>query len=523
VPAGVPSALPGPSGSGPLAPPPPIGGPQEFGGFPAYAIPGNAGFAPPPAIMPPGNFGPSYDPTGIGPVGGNGPPPGPMYPNPGPYAEQLFQPSPPMPTLPGGLQNRDLGYGNAPRWWAEGEYLLWFTKGQPVRFPLLTTSAPSDAGLLGNASTTVLVGGTPLGYNAINGLRIGTGFFGDADRRFGFEIYGFILERASNIQTFGSLSYASGIPTFARPFIDATSGTQNTVVLSGPDFGPAQVVVGTNTQTWGISPEGVLNLFRSEPGSRLVWSLDLTAGYRYIYEKEELWIYSRSALDQTAALPQFQAGPFGTVTALPAVVGAAQGTFGGEYIQGPAMVTIQDRFTAINQFNGFSIGFKSDARYGMFTCDSFAKIAIGDMHERVNIVGGGYFTDSTGISGSNANVLGAAALGVGGGSGAAVGGVLANAGNIGTHVQDKFTYIPEVGLNFGIALTKGLTGYIGGNFLYFPNIVRPGNLVDPYISSAAIPFSSNYGAAGAPRGSSFQMVESDHWIGGLTCGLILKY
>jgi hypothetical protein len=153
----------------------------------------------------------------------------------------------------------------------------------------------------------------------------------------------------------------------------------------------------------------------------------------------------------------------------------------------------------------------------------FGKVAFGDMHERVNIVGGGYFNDVSLASGSNANTLGASALNVGGGHGAAVGGLIANAGNIGTHVQDKFTYIPELGLNFGVALTRGLTGYIGGNFMYFPDIVRPGSLINPYISSAAIPFSSNYGAAGAPRGSSFQMIQTDKWLGGVTCGLQLKY
>jgi hypothetical protein len=94
---------------------------------------------------------------------------------------------------------------------------------------------------------------------------------------------------------------------------------------------------------------------------------------------------------------------------------------------------------------------------------------------------------------------------------------------MGVHVHDRFTIIPEVGGNIGIALTRGLTGYFGANFMYFPNIVRPGNVINPAISSAAVPFSATFGAANAPRGSSFKMVETDLWLGGVTAGLILKY
>jgi hypothetical protein len=530
---GTPSAQPGPgSASGPIAPdpmapPPPNGGPPRFGGFAANAIPGNAGFPPQPAIMPPGNFGPAYDPLGMGPPGGFGPPPGPMYPMPGPYASQLYQPAPPMPTvLGGGGGGPDaaarVGYGTAPHWWWEGEYLLWFTRGQSIRFPLLTTSAPSDAGVLGAPSTTVLVGDRTLGYNSLNGFRLGTGFFGDADRRFGFQIYGFLLERSSNTQTFGDLNNTSGIPVLARPFIDTVTGQSSAIVLSTQDFGPAVVQVGTNTRTWAITPEAVWNLYRSQPGCRMVWSFDVTAGYRYIFEREDLWVYSKTQLNNVVALPQFTTGPFGVVTAT-SVAGTPTTVLGGVDVGGPAQIQIRDQFSAVNQFNGFVMGFKSDARYGMFTSSLFGKLALGDMHERVNVFGGSSFFDPTGRSGSSAGTPAAFNLGVGGGAGAAVGGVLANSANLGVVTHDRFTFIPEIGLNFGIALTRGLTGYIGGNFIYFPDIVRPGALINPVVSSAAIPFSPNYGVAGAPRTTGVQITQSDRWIGGVNWGLLLRY
>lgn len=546
-PTGGPGAVPGPAAvapiaPGPIAPPPPSGGPPSFGGFPSNAIPGNAGFAPAPLIMPPGNFGPAYDPLGMGPVGGFGPPPGPMYPVPGPYAQQSWQPPPPMPHMLGPadpdsfdgqgggrgglgkrLLGRDLGYGAAPHVWAQGEYLVWFTKGQPRPYPLLTTSSPADAGLPGAASTISLANDRELSYNAINGFRLSGGFFGDEDRRFGFQMTLFVMERAANITTFGSLGNVSGIPVLARPYIDLNTGLPSSVVLSRPDFGVARAEVGTNTDMWGIEPAGIWNLYRSHPGERRVWSLDFIAGYRYIRLKEELWVHSRTELDALTALPQFVNGPFGQVFPLPATVGPAQTTFGGVNVNGPAIIEIRDRFTTINSFNGLVIGLKGEARYGMVTTTLFGKVAVGNMHERVDIFGGGAFFDRTGRSGTAAGTFGGFNTNVGGGVGAAYGGVLANAGNIGTFTQDRFTYIPEGGGHIGIALTRGLTGYIGANFIYFPDVVRPGDFANPVVSSNAIPFSASYNTPGLLRSPGVRFVQRDHWIGGAYVGLMLRY
>jgi len=141
----------------------------------------------------------------------------------------------------------------------------------------------------------------------------------------------------------------------------------------------------------------------------------------------------------------------------------------------------------------------------------------------VEISGLGSFFDPSGRSGSTVGNLQVFNSGTGGGTGAAYGGLLANASNIGTFNQDRFSWIPEVGGTVGIALTRGLTGYIGLNLLYFPDVVRPGNIANPRVSSAAVPFSANYGAAGAPRGPEFKWVEEDHLLGGVSFGLMLRY
>ncbi|MBP3959928.1 BBP7 family outer membrane beta-barrel protein [Gemmata sp. G18] len=499
-----------PTGVPGVGAPAPLGGPSPFGPPPG-AAPGGGPFAPGPVIMPPGNYGPADDPLGLGPVGGFGPPPSPMYPMPGPYGAQSYQPAP---NGGGG------GLGSAPQWWVDGEYLLWFTKGQPVRYPLLTSSAPADMGVLGAASTVALVDRGTLGYNAMSGMRLSAGFFGDADRRFGFNLTGFFTERRSNIQDFGGLGNFSGVPVLARPFVDANQAT-STIVLSSADFGPASVQVGTSTSTFSIEPSAVWNLYRSAPGARKAWSLDFLAGYRFFQLKEDLWVDSLTALNSGLILPIFQTGPFGVVTRVGTQTVPNQASFGGVIIQTPAFVNVRDSFRATNNFNGASFGLRTEARCGIVSASASAKVSIGNLHQRLDIFGGSSFVDFTGVSGSQINNT--VARGTGGGAGGAYGGVLANASNIGTYTDDRFTYMPEFGGTIGIAFTKGLTGYVGVNFLYLPDVLRPGNQVNPVVSSAAIPFGSNYGTAGAVRSPGVTLDQSDYWLGGVTFGLQVRY
>lgn len=491
-------------------------GPQgspKFGGLPFTAIPGNAGFAPPPTIMPPGNYGPPDDPLGLGPVGGFGPPPGPMYPVPGPYAQQSWQPPP-----PGSTPGDDIGYGAAPHWWFDGEYLMWFTRGQEVAAPLVTSSAPSDLGLIGRPSTVILSGNRALGYGVINGARLTAGFFGDVDRRFGFQLQGFWTEHKPNNQTFGDLTNTAGIPTLARPFVDIGGGP-GAVILSGPNFGAARVRVKTDHQTIGVEPVGVWNLYRAEPGCKRLWSVDFLAGYKFLQVRENLIVDSFTQFDTAVALPTFAGGPFGQIGQNTVIV-PAQAPLGGTIVGGQAVVQIRDQFRATNRFNGGVVGMRFEGRYGMFTSSFTTKVAGGNMHQRVEILGASTFVDP-GVQSGTPTTFGFPS-GIGG-NGGSVGGVLAHPGNIGTYVKDRFTVIPEVTATWGIALTRTLTGYIGVNFIYFPDVTRPGQAVNPFISSASIPFSPNFGAPGFPRSPTFKFNETDLWVGGATFGLQLRY
>ncbi|MBN9119571.1 MAG: BBP7 family outer membrane beta-barrel protein, partial [Planctomycetes bacterium] len=356
------------------------------------------------------------------------------------------------------------------------------------------------------------------GYGAMSGMRLTAGFFGDADRRFGFQIQGFFTEHKPVREKFGDLSNTAGIPTLARPFIDV-NGASSAVLLSGPNFGAAIVRVRTDTQTIGVEPVGVWNLYRAEPGTRRVWSVDFLAGYKFVQLRENLIINSFSRLDDQIALPVFAGGAFGQIGQNTSIV-PAQVPLGGTIVGGPAVVQLNDQFRTTNRFNGAVIGLRTEGRYGMFTSSLTAKIAAGYLNERVEISGNTTFVDPTSRSGTPSTFGFPSGVG---GNGGSVGGVLANPSNIGTFVHDRFTYIPEVGVTFGVALTRGLTAYVGGNFIYMPDVVRVGNTVNPVVSSAAIPLSPNFGATGAARGPGFRFIEDDFWIGGATFGLMLRY
>ena len=241
---------------------------------------------PAPVIMPPIAVGPPGDQQGWGPTASAGPPPGPMYPNPGPYGAPMAQPAP----------ESSAGYGLANRLWFNGEYLLMFGDSQSGGgFPLLTTSSPGQLGLLGAPTTTTLIGGGKINYGAISGFRLGGGFYGDDDRRFGFDFSAFYAQPTSYSKSFATDSDinggvpAAGIPVLARPFIDTVSGPTSLVVVSptipGAVPGSSSRALGSakvssRTSTWAADPSAIWNVFRSDPSNRFQVTVDLHARYR---------------------------------------------------------------------------------------------------------------------------------------------------------------------------------------------------------------------------------------------------
>lgn len=471
-----------------------------------FGVPGANGLqgpgGPSPVIMPPLGIGPPGDPQGIGPAGGNGPPPGPMYPMPGPYAQPLWQPA-----GPGGLGADAAGAPGvgAPRFWFRNELLLWFPKANPLSFPLVTTSAPNDLGQLNRASTLVLVGQGDLSFDMTTGGRFSMGFFGDANRRFGFEMSGFFMSEANNENFFQTSP--SGIPTLARPYIDSVNRATASLLLANPNFASASVLVDASTRTYSAEASGVFNLFRSAPGSPFQFSLDFLAGYRFLELTENLMIESRSTLQVPDTIaPLFVVGPNGTLTQVGQQIVPIPVPFGGTTIVSPSLVTVSDGIRTQNRFNGGQVGLRLESRYGMFSLAATGKLGLGHMHQTVELGGGSGFVNL--------------ANGVSGGS---YGGLYNNASNIGKFNNDEFAVMPEFSGNLGINVTRSVQCYVGYNFLYMNKVVRPGTQLNPVVSGAQIPFSPTFGQAGRPAVARLGFDQEDFWLMGVNLGLQIRF
>lgn len=470
-----------------------------------------SGKNPLPTIMPPLQVGQlPGDPQGLGPVGGFGPPPGPMYPPPGPYAAPQFQPAPP------GAQAFDASAPqiHAPHVWGSAEYLLWFAKSQPVRFPLVTTSAPSDFGLLGRPSTLVLVGDRDLGYDTISGYRATLGAFFDCDRRYGAEISGFQTETKSNISFFQSTS--AGIPTLARPVIDSANvRLPSSLLVSNPNLGFGSILVYSSTRAYGAEISGVTNLFRSVPGCMGKWacSVDFLAGYRYLELDEKLEVSSATTLSvPNTNVPQFVTGAFGVVTQVGNNAVPTPVNFAGIQIFSPATVQVIDSFRTRNQLHLAQFGLRGEIRHGWCSLLYSGKFAFGLNHQIVEIDGFSGFSDQTRLASGPAAALGTT-----------IGGLLATSTNIGKYNNDEFVYVPEVNLSFALNLTRSITMTTGYNFLYISKVARPGSQINPVVDTSTVPFSGNFGATNRPAGFRNLLAQDDFWLQGVTFGLDFRY
>lgn len=484
------------------------------GGTPPAVMTGDvvqaSGGTPNPLLMPPLAVGPSYDPLGLGPTDSAGPPPGPMYPMPGPYTEPLWQPA------PNGMPGASGGYGEIPRWSIWGDYTLWFNRNEHVPYPLLTTGAPSQGGVIGAPSTIILgqngQGGGSFNFGVLNGFQLGSDFWGDDNRRFGLYMEGFFTENRTlseryNMTGAGPNGFESAdIPILSRPFIDSTFGNSS-LVFGGPGIGIASALVTTSSQTWGIESSAMWNLYRTAPSEKYYLSTDLLVGYKFLELKESLQIDTLTNVNgatSSTAITGFNPAtgfPIFSTTSTPVTV-----TVAGTTVTSPGAISLEDRFTTTNLFNGTTIGLRNEFRYGMFNLEAIGKIGLGDMHQIVQVQG------YTSVSGAP-----------GGTVGTAYGGLYANASNIGRYGHDDFAVIPEARLNLGVNITRGLTAFVGYNFMWMDHVVRPGDQINPVVNTASVPISPNYGTSGTNYVPGVRFIQTDYWLMGVNFGMAYRY
>src|SRR5207244_361036 len=102
-------------------------------------------------------------------------------------------------------------------------------------------------------------------------------------------------------------------------------------------------------------------------------------------------------------------------------------------------------------------------------------------------------------------------------------GLLALATNSGRHARDDFAVLPEIGVNFGFQITDRLQAFVGYTYMYWSNVVRPGDQVDLGLNPNLIPTSATFNTAGGPARPAFSFRDTDFWAQGINVGMEFRY
>ena len=134
------------------------------------------------------------------------------------------------------------------------------------------------------------------------------------------------------------------------------------------------------------------------------------------------------------------------------------------------------------------MGAEAGLQFGPLMIDLRCKIALGQMHQAADVDGA---TDVLNPDGSMTFFRG--------------GGLYALRSNIGRHQRNELAFIPEVGLNAGIQLTRHLKLFVGYSFLWISTVARAGEQIDPVINVSQFPIRSGDGPLACPAGAQIPL------------------
>jgi hypothetical protein len=169
------------------------------------------------------------------------------------------------------------------------------------------------------------------------------------------------------------------------------------------------------------------------------------------------------------------------------------------------MISVTDRFETRNRFYGGQLGARGEWYRGCWFVNATGKIALGSTRQQVSIRGNTVFTPAGGAAVTQE------------------GGLLALPTNIGDYERDRFTVVPEIGINVGRQLNDNLRVYAGYTFIYWSSVVRPGDQIDPVVNPTQLPTIAGPGTLVGPARPAFAFQETDFWAQGLNLGMELQW
>jgi hypothetical protein len=368
------------------------------------------------------------------------------------------------------------------RFYGSAEYLYWWIRNSQFP-PLVTTGSPAAPqviqGTLGQDNTVLLFGGSSVDNEGRSGGRFTLGYWFDTCCPTAVEGSGFFLAPRSVRFAASSASF----PVLARPVIDAATGQEKREINTTPITSPGGIL----NLSGKISVEAPSRLWGTEVNLRRQlccgcnYHVDLLAGFRYLDLAEGLHVSEDVTSNAViAGVPAFD-------------------TVGNR-------ILVVDRFDTRNRFAGGQVGASGEYCWNRWSIEATGKVALGDTHQTLDILG-------------NQLVIRPAPLP----PSTFAGGLLALNSNGGRHLRDQFSVVPEVGLKLGYHVTNSLKVFVGYNFLFWSDVIRPGDQVDRTVDVNRVPnFLLNPGAPTTAR-PLVPFRETSFWAQGVICGLEWRY
>jgi hypothetical protein len=352
------------------------------------------------------------------------------------------------------------------RLWVRGEFLALFGKSATLQ-PLVTTSPSStpraQAGVLGQPNTSILLGEGGTDPGVLPGGRFTLGYRRSPCDESGFEVSYMFLANKSAVFT----ATNDTTPVIARPFFNVETNVQDSLIIALPGQQSGGIRVSLADQFNSVEA-----IWRQSISTANCRPVDVLFGYRYGHFTEIL-----SANSVSTFVAQAGVIPAGTVA------------------------VVNDRFAAVNDFQGGELGLSTRFRRCQWSLDVTGKFALGNTRSVVTVSGDSTIIPPTGSS-TRSN-----------------GGLLALPTNIGRFEENNLTVIPELGMTLGYDVTPRLKATIGYTFLYWSRVARPGDQLDLNVNPSQL----SGGTLTNNASPQFRFVPGDYWVQGVTAGLDYRF
>jgi hypothetical protein len=347
------------------------------------------------------------------------------------------------------------------RAYVRAEYLFWTISGDPL--PPLVTSSPvgtpaAQAGVLGQPGTTTLFGDQSVNTDGRSGARVAWGWWVNPKARFEVEWFGLGGQRAAFEQS------SDGSTILARPFFNLSTGAQASSLIAYPGVAQGGIAVADTSYFNGAAAHLIRNVRFDRTADGGVRRIDGLIGFRYF------------GLYENLAVNSFSSGPSASIA-----------TF--------------DQFRTSDTFYGGSFGLMSSRYRGRWSLVTIGRLGVGDTSQHLHIAGS--TTTTSPMTPPETNF----------------GGLLALPSNIGDHVRDFFSLVPQLELKLSFAITPNLRASVGYDALYWSHVIRPGQQINTTVN----PTQTSGGPLVGLYGPLPAFHETDIFIQGLSSGLEFRY